>query len=290
MAEQNRLQLAGNEADAIVERLGLQAPIDPLTIVRSERPFLRAGGRDLGNRYDGRLEYHRDKNRFLLFFNTKYDLGLPPGRHHPRTRFSIGHELGHYFLERHRAYLMRKGRPHPSAGEFRSDVMMEREADSFSASILLPTRLARPLVNSDELSLARLAEIADHFQASLVSTMFRSVLLSDFPCAIAGIRNGQLAWMFPSDPLIQAGIYPSNGALPGNAGEPWTLFQQGIATSSESEGRVRDWFQTYDRDHLDRVYVTEEYLPVPSMGTLLVLLTLDEADLFNLDDGESDYD
>jgi hypothetical protein len=290
MAEQNRLQLAGKEADAIVERLALQAPIDPLAIVRSERPFLRAGGRDLGNRYDGRLEYHRDKNRFLLFFNTKYDLALPPGRHHPRTRFSIGHELGHYFLERHRAYLMRQGRPHPSAGEFRSAVMMEREADSFAASILLPTRLASSLINSAELSLTRLAEIADHFQASLVSTMFRSVLLSDFPCAVAGIRDGAVAWMFPSEPLIQAGIYPGSGALPGNATEPWTEFQQGIAISSESEGRVRDWFQTYDRDDLERVYVTEEYLPVLSMGTLLVLLTLDEADVFNLDDEESDDD
>ena len=54
-AEKNRLQMAGREADAIVERLGLKAPIDPLAIVRSEKPFLRAGGADFGNRYDGML-------------------------------------------------------------------------------------------------------------------------------------------------------------------------------------------------------------------------------------------
>lgn len=290
MAEQNRLQLAGKEADAIVERLGLCPPIDPLAIARSERPLLRAGGRDLGNRYDGRLEYHKDKNRFLLFFNTRYDIGLPLGEHHPRTRFSISHELGHYFLDRHRAYLMRKSQPHPSAGEFRSAVMLEREADSFAASLLLPTRLARPLVNSAVRSVARLGEIADHFQASLVSTTFRSVRLSDFPCAVAGIRDGTVVWMFPSESLIEAGIYPTKGTLPRNAQQPWSQFQSGIAANSENEGRVNDWFQTYDRNHLDTVYVTEEYLPVPTMGTLLVLLTLDEADVFDAEDEESDDD
>lgn len=288
MAEQQRLQLAGNEADAIVERLRLTSPIDPLAIVQSETPLLRTGGRDFGNRYDGKLEYILEKNRFLLFFNTKYDVGMLPGQHHPRTRFSICHELGHYFLDRHRAYLLRRAKPHPSRGEFRADLLIEREADTFAASLLLPTRLAKPLINAEELSVARLQDISNHFDASLVSTTFRSVRLSDFPCAVAGIRGGTVAWMFPSDSLIDAGIYPNKGLLPGNAHEAWSDFETGVPCESEGEGFVRDWFRTYDRDELDGVYVTEEYIPVPSMKTLLVLLTLDECDVFQDDDDEED--
>jgi IrrE N-terminal-like domain len=286
MAESNRLLTAGREADAVVERLGLSAPVDPLAIVRSEKPFLRAGGSDFGNRYDGMLEYHRSKNRFLLFYNTKYDVAALPGTHHPRTRFSIGHELGHYFLERHRAYLMKFGRAHPSKGEFRSDLIVEKEADSFAASILLPTKLARPMINSAELSVKRISDIAGRFNASFVCTTFRSVALSDFPCAVAGIRGGEVAWMFPSDALIKAGIYPNKPFLPANAREPWAEFQVGVANQSENEGRVREWFKVYDKEDLNRVHVTEEYIPVTSTGTLLVLLTMDESDVFPEDEEE----
>lgn len=189
-AEKNRLLIAGR-ADAVVDKLGLTAPIDPLAIIRSEMPLLRAGGRDFGKRFDGKLEYNRKKNCFLLFFNTKYD--STPGNHHPRTRFSIAHELGHYFLDKHHTYLMRSQKSHPSKGEFHSDNLVEKEADSFAASILLPTRLARPIINKHELSVDRIIQIADHFNASFVSTTFRCVALSDFPCAVAGIRGGEVA-------------------------------------------------------------------------------------------------
>lgn len=287
MAEKNRLLMAGREADVVVDQLGLTAPIDPLAIVRSEKPLLRAGGRDFGNRFDGKLEYNREKNCFLLFFNTKYD--TTPGIHHPRTRFSISHELGHYFLDQHHAYLMRSQKPHPSKGEFRSDNLVEKEADSFAASILLPTRLARPLVNKHELSIDRISRISDHFNASFVSTMFRCVGLSDFPCAVVGIREGVVAWMFPSDSLIEAGIYPNKHFLPANAQEPWAEFSVGVGDRSASEGRVCDWFTTYDNDDLASVFVSEEYVPVQSMGTLLVLLTMDEQDVL-CDDAEEEID
>ena len=51
MEGQHRLHRAASEADAIVERLRLTAPIDPLEIVRSEKPFIRAGGSNLGDLY-----------------------------------------------------------------------------------------------------------------------------------------------------------------------------------------------------------------------------------------------
>ncbi len=288
MAEKNRLLRASNEADAVVERLGLTAPIDPLAIVRSEKPFLRAGGADFGDRYDGMLEYHKSKNRFLLFYNTKYDADVPPGTHHTRTRFTIAHELGHYFLNHHRAYLMRRSKSHQSRGEFLTDVVVEKEADSFAASIIMPTRLARPLVNQSELTVDGIDEIATHFHASPVSATFRCVSLSDFPCAVAGILDGEVAWIFPSEPLIQAGIYPNKGFLPANAREAWTDFENGLGDLSEDEGRVRDWFNVYDKEDLKKIHVIEEYMPVNSMGTLLVLLTIDEADVFP--DEEEEYE
>jgi len=278
--EQSAQTKAGMQADALVRRLGLSHPIDPLRVAKEEYPRLRVGGRDFGNRFDGKLRYNSEKRCFALMYNTKYDVGYLPGAHHPRTRFSIAHELGHYHLEHHHAYLTHGGKSHASINEFRSKNIIEREADAFAASLLLPTGFVRPIINSSELSVARLEGTAEDFQTSLVSTAIRSVQLSHFPCALVGIRQNAVAWTFPSESLIDAGIYPNKGVLPHNATEPWAEFQSGVGDRSENEGRVRDWFNTYEQDDLARVFVTEEYIPVTSMGTLLVLITMDEDDVF----------
>src|SRR5262245_54440921 len=92
--EQHHQEKAARTADELIARLKLKPPIDPLAVARTEQQILRTGGCDLGQRYDGKLEYVRSRDLFLLYYNTKYDAGLPAGEHHPRTLFSISHELG----------------------------------------------------------------------------------------------------------------------------------------------------------------------------------------------------
>ena len=278
---ETRLQRAREAAEEIAARMHLTAPVEPLQVADDERHMLRVKAGDFRDRFDGQLEFHPGKRRFILFYNTKYDAGLPAGKHHPRTRFSVGHELGHYFLERHRAYLLGGGKPHPSRGEFSADVAMEREADAFASGLLMPSKLARPLVNEQELSLARIEEIADYFQVSMVSAALRSVQLSDFPCAVAGIRDGSIAWSFRSQALIDAGLYPPESGTYGSpkCREQWAAFQAGTARTSQAPASGRQWFRVYDREELGGVHVTEHYLPVPTMGTLIVLLTVPEDEL-----------
>ncbi len=183
-------ELVGKLADEMAEHLELVAPIDPFEVIRREHPLLVAGGRDFGDRYDGKLKYNKEKKRFLLFYNTKYDRWQEPGTNHPRTRFSICHELGHYFIDAHHKYLLRGGKPHPSSGEFKTAAQMEREADAFASSLLLPTHLVEPVLNNGELTVKKLDKVATDFGASLLSTTIRGVRLSDLPCAVAGIRDG----------------------------------------------------------------------------------------------------
>ena len=289
-AEQFAQEKAGKQADALIERMKLSYPIDPLRVAKDEHPLLRAGGRNFGDRFDGKLKFIPKERCFVLMFNTKYDVGCELGHHHPRTRFSISHELGHFFIQHHREYLRNRRASHSSINEFRSGAMIEKEADAFAASLLLPTHLVQPIVNQGILSLAAIDSIAGQFETSRVSTTIRSVQLSHFPCAVAGIRNGSVAWMFPSESLIEAGIYPNRGGMPDNATEPWDRCRISVPGTSKDDGEVQDWFQTFHREHLDEVYVQEEYVPVPSMGTLLVLLTLDESDIFPDDEDEDSED
>lgn len=279
---------AGKRADELIARLQLSAPIDPLVVARTERPLLRAGGDDFRGSFDGKLKYRKDKRCFLLMYNKRYDVGLAPGRLHVRTRFSISHELGHFFIDEHHQYLRGGGKPHGSFAEYQSDAVMEREADAFAASLLMPTHLIRPLVNAGELSRERLLDLAEQFDVSMVSAAIRSVRLCHYPCALAGMRNGKVAWMFPSDALINAGVYPRRNMLPPSAEEPWDDFENGNDNWITDDGLLRNWFEIYDREDLYKVVLQEEYTPVPMMNTLLVLLTVDEDDLFEDEDNEED--
>jgi hypothetical protein len=287
--ERARLDAAAELAETIVKNLEVvEPPVDPFSIIESEGRLLVAYGEDFGDAFDGRLEYQSPQ--FLLFYNTKYDATPHPGRHHPRVRFSVAHELAHYYLERHRQFLKKGGRAHCSQTEFLSDNLSEREADTFAASLLMPGYLAGPIVNQDELCLARLDGIGRCFETSLVSTTIRAVRLSDYPCAVAGIRDGGIAWMFPSDRLMEAGCYPGKRGLESpEAQRRWRDFMGGAMDRASADGMARHWFEMYDReDELHGVYVAQEFLPVQVMSTLVVLLTLDEGDLFKDDEDEEE--
>lgn len=277
---------ATEQAEELIRSLGVTTPpVDPLAVIESESPLLAARGDNFRDRFDGQIEYHPSKHRFLLLYNTKYD---QDGRHHPRTRFSIAHELGHYFIESHHAYLRGGGKPHPSRGEFASLVDMEREADAFAAGLLMPSYLISPRVNETDLSLDRVRELADHFQTSLVSTAIRSAQCSHFPTAVAGIRDGNILWQFQAQCLVESGCYPGErGSIRSlSARNAWKIFQSGKTVGTAGTSFAKEWFRTYDKDELDHLSVTEEYLPVPSMRTLVVLLSIPEDELYDEDSDE----
>ena len=284
---QQRLQeMAAETAEAMLERLRMNcAPINLFDIAASEEPLLILKGGNYRDRFDGQLEYHRKSNRFILFYNTKHD-PLTQGVLHPRTRFSIAHELGHYFLDKHHDYLVHGGTTHGSKSEFFSHVLTEREADAFAAALLMPRRLMRPLVNRGELTPRRIDELAAHFETSRVSTAIQAVKFSDFPSALIGIRDGIVAWTFLSASLNDAGCYPRQpGSNPHRVAQAkWQRMVQGEEADSEHCGNIGDWFDTYGQQHLDNLKIAESYLPVPAMHTLLVLLAADEADFMRDDD------
>ena len=230
--------------------------------------------------FDGQLEYHPGKNRFLLFYNTKYDDPLSRSEH-PRTRFSFAHELGHYFIERHRSHLLLGGSTHGSKSEFFTGMLVEREADSFAAGLLMPSRLMRREVNSGELTLRRLGAIATAFNTSLVSTSIRSVQLSDFPCAVVGIRNARVAWSFLSPAFKAAGCYPLEAGdhLPSSARRIWDQLTTAPKPHYGQDGLLHEWFRTYDREQLVNMLVYVDARWVATMETLVVLVTADESDL-----------
>lgn len=98
-------------------------------------------------------------------------------------RFSIAHELGHYFLEGHPEAVIVEGKHESNAG-FASTSKYEREADTFAAALLMPEDLFKSAMDGRDLSLEALTEVAELCITSLTSTAFRWVELSKRPCGL----------------------------------------------------------------------------------------------------------
>jgi Zn-dependent peptidase ImmA (M78 family) len=278
-----RKERAAERAAEVLKTLKVrEAAVDPLTIARSEAPLLKVKSGNFRNRFDGQLEYHERQNRFLLLFNDKYDQYVAAGTHHPRTRFTISHELGHYFLEPHHTYLVRDGKSHGSKGEYSSPVMMEREADAFAAALLMPERIMGEWVNDGDPTLENIEEWARVFHTSLSSTAKRSIDLSHFPAAVVPIKDGVTRMYHMSDAMIDGGCYPrpSGSSLPPTAYKAWQAFQSGSAQKSKAQSYVRDWFQTFRSEDQNFLPVFEHYLPIPVTNSMLVVLTVPEDELF----------
>lgn len=124
--------------------------------------------------------------------------------HH--RRFTIAHELGHYHLPDHLERLL----PHGCdiavslAGNFRSSKdPFEIEADIFANELLMPEKLARPIMKSSAAGLPAVYALADACETSLSSAAVRYAALTDDPIAVLLTNNGVIEWVARSGALWQ---------------------------------------------------------------------------------------
>ena len=201
-----RCERAEAAAQDIVLDMGLKAPIDPFAVAENETPILHVQAKDFGNRFDGQLEFDRVSREFLMLVNSKYDAAWTQKGHHPRMRFSVAHELGHYFLDHHRARLLRGGHPHPSHADFTSDLMLEREADHFASALLMPLDQFKGRAKRFSTGLPAMRGLADYFGTSLTSAAIRYVSANLAPVVVIKWNPDGFGWKWFSDAAYAAGI------------------------------------------------------------------------------------
>jgi len=156
---------------------------------------------DYGNDFDGLLE-HRG-GAFHIFCNTAR--GQAYGS--PRARFTVAHELGHYFIDEHRNALATGFPPHCSVTESPPDNPAEAEANLFAAHLLMPTVEFRKALTEVPSGLKGIIEIASTFAVSIQSAALRYTAASDKPCAIHMFRDAASPWWDISPQLKTRGFH-----------------------------------------------------------------------------------
>ena len=116
-----------------------------------------------------------------------------------RLRFSIAHELGHFYIDEHREALLR-GETHSSEPGFRSKNPKELQADEFAAALLIPARFLEPTIdNRGFMSLDEIRDVSGKCETSLYATTIRYVKMASEACLVVLAKSGDIKSCFCSD-------------------------------------------------------------------------------------------
>lgn len=240
-------------------------PVDVLHIASEEGILLAPG--NYGEEFDGRIEFHPRQGRLILFYPEP-----SLSRLQTRIRFSVAHELGHYYIPEHRKLLM-QGRVHNCISDFLCDNMLEREADSFAASLLLPADvLASFCARKEFFTLKEIVELAETWQTSATSAAIRYVQWTSECCSIVLSQGGNVKLYLASEDAAYRGFQwlGEKNVAPRSATVEASN-KQGSGQFFEQESHTEMWFS----DRRASLKLWEEAFPLGYTGLVLTMLTFE---------------
>lgn len=146
------------------------------------------------NTFDGMTFY--DNGKFYIHINT--DLGNRPSS--ARGRFTLAHELGHYYIDSHRIGL-KKGllKAHPSRTNQKQFNQIEREADFFASCLLMPQdRFSKDFYHK-KFSIELIDFLKDEYNVSRTACAFRFADIGNHDIMIICGENGEICWKYCSE-------------------------------------------------------------------------------------------
>jgi hypothetical protein len=199
------------------------------------------------------------------------------------VNFTIGHELGHCYIEGHVEHLFGNGRTrHVTGAEVDSADLREVQANQFAGEILMPTTLCKPLVIDWDVGNAGLGSIKHLSKAcrtSLSATANRYIKLTDLPAAMIVSSGCRVEYCLISEELRDLlgakYMHPQRGQpLPSHSPSE-TLARNTTAVERAEEGEEldvawKDWFG------VERGRALEQSKGLGRTGKVLTILTMND--------------
>jgi hypothetical protein len=201
---------------------------------------------------------------------------LAPGQSPGRRRFSIAHELGHYYIPTHRS------RPPGWCGEedmaalADSGRRYEWEANDFAAELLMPKARFKSDAHSLEPTFDSIFTLADSsmYDVSGTAAALRYVELADEACAVVCARDNTIEWVAKSS-SFRYRIPWRNDSLP--VGSLARDVANGEASSASAQ--TIDPYVWLEVEQRSAPELLESTLAIPSQRQVLSLIwVVDEED------------
>lgn len=188
-------------------------------------------------------------------------------------RFSIAHELGHYFLEGHIDAIFADGSLHESRAGLLSNTEYELEADRFAARLLMPNALFSAALRRAGEGLEAVESLAATCDTSLPATGIRYAECTHEPVAVIVSSGNSVDYCAMSNALREIdGIdwIRRNQPLPRDCvTRGFNSDPARVRRSERAEGTspFQNWF-----GGAHRIAVTEEVLGLGAYGKTLTVL------------------
>ncbi len=187
-------------------------------------------------------------------------------------RFSVAHELGHYFLPGHVENVLSTGIHQSQAGYGAAD-QYEREADHFAACLMMPKLLFSRQMSRHSDGLGAAKGLAEQCGTSLTATAIRYAELTDSPVAVILSEGSQVFASFISTPmfdLVRCRL-KKGSQLPSRS--LTAAFNQGSRVSGVEDAREIDLQEWFGMDR--QVRGVEEVICLGEYGRNLTILSTD---------------
>lgn len=148
-----------------------------------------------GNSFDGMTFFD---DGFYMHLNVNEKRGNKSGT--ARGRFTLAHELGHYFIDSHRTGLMNGLlKPHGSINKPQRSDRIEREADYFAACLLMPENLFKKQVEGKKFDFSIIEHLKSHFNVSYTAAALRYKDIGNNEIMVIYAVDGKIKWKFESE-------------------------------------------------------------------------------------------
>lgn len=208
---------------------------------------------DYGSAFDGMLVHDND---FYIHINTKR--GNKPNT--PRGRFTLAHELGHYFIDNHRLGLQ-KGilQPHPSKNNEAKYQKIEREADYFASCLLMPEKRFLKGCFKHKFKFSIIKELATAHNISLTACALRFADIGNHPITVVYCEDGHIKWKWNSKDFPFKYLAETNNKIPEHS-LVGNYFATKKGVSKTDQLWAADWFSCYNHEDEDRK-IYEHFIP-----------------------------
>jgi hypothetical protein len=277
-----RLKMAKQKAEAFVRDEQITSlPVDPFAIAAGRDIEVRPMPDSAGG-VSGMLLRHGDVFGILYATHVKSE-GF--------QRFSIGHELGHYFLEGHIDHILPGDGTHTSHAGFVSGDPYELEADQFAAGLLMPSVLFKRALGQQNAGLEVVESLASLCRTSLTATAIRYTEVTHDAVAIIISSGPDIDFCFMSETMksLPQITWPRKGTpVPkGTATAQLNTAPDRVAAGDRVEAEIdlMDWL-----GGAPSAVATEQAVGLGSYGKTLTVLTCTSVqdETYEEDDGEED--
>ncbi len=198
--------------------------------------------------YDAGVEVRYDRlngcEAMLVGVRNRAIVTIQRATRRTRQRFSIGHELGHWHHHRGESFRCRVDDVSINLAD--KERAKEREADRYSAHLLLPGQLFKPLIKEIKApSLNDLGVIATDYDCGLLSTALRLIDVNTVPAILTSYDEKGLRWQLPTPDV------PRRWYLKDRLDEDsfaYDLLVSGKAQTGLRKSSADTWFTNLDGD------------------------------------------